>query len=93
MIELLLREKSLARAPYKMAPRQLRELEKQLEELIRVEHIQPSQAPFSVPIIFQQKKDGPLRLYVDYRELNKITMKNKYPIPNVDELFDQLDSA
>lgn len=82
-----------ARGPYRMAPLELAELRKQLGELLAAGYIQPSKAPYGAPVLFQRKQDGTLRMCVDYRALNKITVKNKYPVPNVADLFDRLSKA
>ena len=79
--------------PYRMAPPELEELRRQLKELLDSGFIQPSKAPYGAPVLFQKKHDGPLRMYIDYRELNKLTVKNKYPIPLIADLFDQLGRA
>ena len=79
--------------PYCMAPPELEELRKQLKELLDSGHIKPSKAPFCAPIFFQKKKDGTLQLCIDYRALNKVTVKNKYPIPFIVDLFDPLGQA
>ena len=76
-----------------MAPAELLELRKQLKELLDSGMIQPSRAPFGAPVLFQKKHDGSLRMCVDYRALNKVTIKNKYPIPLAAELFDRLAKA
>ena len=55
--------------------------------------IRPSTSPWGAPVLFVKKKDGRLRLCIDYRELNKVTVKNKYPLPRIDDLFDQLQGA
>ena len=73
-----------------MAPAELRELKIRLEDLLQKGYIRPSVSPWGAPILFVKKKDGTLRLCVDYRELNKVTIKNKYPLPRIDDLFDQL---
>ena len=73
-----------------MAPPELEELRKQLKELLEADHIRPSKAPYGAPMLFQKKKDGLLRLCIDYQALNKVTIKNKYPIPLIADLFDQL---
>ena len=65
---------------YRMAPMELRELKKQLEELLRKGLIRPSTSPWGAPIFFVKKKDASLRLCVDYRRLNRVTIKNKYPL-------------
>ncbi|KAL9256840.1 Retrovirus-related Pol polyprotein from transposon 17.6-like protein [Drosera capensis] len=82
-----------ARAPYRMAPTELEELRKQLKDLLDAGFIRPSKAPYGAPVLFQKKKDGSLRLCIDYRALNKVTIKNKYPIPLIADLFDQLGGA
>ena len=80
-------------APYRMAPTELRELKTQLQELIEKGYIRPSISPWGAPVLFVKKKDGTLRLCIDYRQLNRVTIKNKYPLPRVDDLFDQLQGA
>jgi hypothetical protein len=82
-----------AKAPYRMAPPELEELKRQLRDLMDAGYIQPSKAPYGAPVLFQKKKDGSLRLCIDYRALNKVTIKNKYPIPLIADLFDQLGRA
>jgi len=79
--------------PYRMAPAELRELKGQLQDLLDKGFIQPSMSPWGVPILFVKKKDGSLRMCIDYCQLNKVTVKNKYPLPKIDELFDQLQGA
>ena len=76
-----------------MAPTELEELKKQLQELLDKGLIQPSVSPWGAPVLFVKKKDGSLRLCMDYRELNRVTVKNKYPLPRIDDLFDQLVGA
>ena len=76
-----------------MAPVELKELKLQLQELLEKGFIHLSVSPWGVPALFVKKKDGTLRLCVDYRQLNKMTMKNKYPLPRIDDLFDQLKGA
>ncbi|KAL2232343.1 UNVERIFIED_CONTAM: Retrovirus-related Pol polyprotein from transposon [Sesamum indicum] len=80
-------------APYRMAPSELKELKKQLEELLDKGFSRPSISPWGAPVLFVKKKDGSMRLYVDYRQLNQITIKNKYPLPQIDDLLDQLKGA
>ncbi|KAL0404877.1 UNVERIFIED_CONTAM: Transposon Ty3-G Gag-Pol polyprotein [Sesamum radiatum] len=80
-------------APYRMAPVELQELKKQLEELLEKGFIQPSISPWGAPVLFVKKKDGSMRLCVDYRQLNRVTVKNKYPLPRIDDLLDQLKGA
>ena len=76
-----------------MAPAELKELKEQLQELLDKGFIRPSTSPWGVPVLFVKKKDGTLRLCIDYRELNKVTIKNKYSLPRIDDLFDQLQGA
>ncbi|GKA65587.1 putative nucleotidyltransferase, ribonuclease H [Tanacetum coccineum] len=92
-IELEPGSKPPAKAPYRMPPPKLEELRKQLKELIDVGYIRPSKAPYGAPVLFQRKKDGSLRMCIYYRALNKVTIKNKYPIPLIADLFDQLRKA
>ena len=79
--------------PYQMAPVELKELKLQLQELLEKRFIRPSVSPWGAPMLFVKKKDGTLWLCIDYRQLNKLTIKNKYPLPRIDDLFDQLNSA
>ena len=74
--------------PYRMAPAELKELKEQLQELLDKGFIRPSTSPWGAPVLFVKKKDGTLRLCIDYRELNKVKIKNKYPHPRIDDLFD-----
>ncbi|KAL5837054.1 hypothetical protein ACOSQ3_014223 [Xanthoceras sorbifolium] len=80
-------------APYKMAPAELKELKIQLHELLDKGFIRPSVSSWGALVLFVKKKDGSLRLCIDYRQLNKLTVKNKYPLPRIDDLFDQLRGA
>ena len=73
-----------------MAPAELRELKAQLQVLLSKGFIRPSASPWGAPLLFVKKKDGSFRMCIDYRELNKVTIKNKYPIPRIDDLFDHL---
>ncbi|EOY19088.1 Uncharacterized protein TCM_043787 [Theobroma cacao] len=79
--------------PYRMAPAELKELKVQLQELVDKGFIRPSISPWGAPVLFVKKKDGTLRLCIDYRQLNRMTIKNKYPLPRIDDLFDQLQGA
>ena len=79
--------------PYRMAPTELRELKAQLEELLSKGFIRPSISPWGAPVLFMKKKDGNLRLCIDYRLLNRVTIRNQYPLPWIDELFDQLQGS
>ncbi|KAJ0542764.1 putative nucleotidyltransferase, Ribonuclease H [Helianthus annuus] len=83
----------IAKAPYRLAPTEMLELKKQLDELLSKGFIQPSSSPWGAPVLFVKKKDGSMRMCIDYRELNKITIKNRYPFPRIDDLFDQLQGA
>jgi hypothetical protein len=82
-----------SRPTYRLSATELAELKKQLDELIKAKFIRPSKSPFGAPILFVKKKDGTMRMCVDYRALNNITVKNSYPLPLVDELFDRLQGA
>ena len=92
-IELVSGSKPFAKAPYRTAPPELAELRKQLNELLEVGFIRPSKAPCRALVLFQKKHDGSLRLCVDYRALNKIIVRNTYPIPLITDLFNQLSHA
>jgi hypothetical protein len=81
------------KALYRMATPELAELKEHIKELLEKGYIQPSSSPWGAPVIFVPKKDGTQRLCVDYRALNDITVKNKYPLPMIDDLFDQLRGA
>ncbi|KAJ0814449.1 putative nucleotidyltransferase, Ribonuclease H [Helianthus annuus] len=83
----------VARAPYRLAPSELEELSKQLQELLEKGFIRPSSSPWGAPVLFVKKKDGTFRMCIDYRELNKVTVKNRYPLPRIDDLFDQLQGS
>ncbi|ROV55750.1 RNA-directed DNA polymerase [Limosilactobacillus reuteri] len=80
----------VSKAPYRMAPAELKELQMQLQELLEKGFIRPSVSPWGAPVLLVKKKDGSLRMCIDYRELNKLTIKNRYPLPRIDDLFDQL---
>jgi hypothetical protein len=83
----------ISRTPYRMAATELAELKRQLADLLAKGFIQPSASPWGAPVLFVKKKDGSLRLCIDYRQLNQVTVKNKYPLPRIDDLFDQLHGA
>ena len=93
VIDLLPGATPLSKTPYRMAPAELKELKEQLQELLRQGFIQPSVSPWGAPVLFVKKKDGTLRMCIDYRGLNQVTVKNKYPLPHIEELFDQLQGA
>ena len=82
-----------SRAPYRMAPTELKELKIQLQELLDKGFIRPSVSLWGAPVLFVKKKDGTLRMCIDYRQINKVTVKNKYPLPRIEDLFDQLKGA
>jgi hypothetical protein len=92
-IELVLGTAPIFKRPYRMAANQLAELKGQLQELLGKGYIRPSASPWGAPVIFVPKKDGTQRMCVDYRSLNDVTIKNKYPLPRIDDLFDQLKGA
>ncbi|GJT09230.1 putative reverse transcriptase domain-containing protein [Tanacetum coccineum] len=92
-IDLILGAAPVARAPYRLAPSEVKELSKQLQELSDKGFIRPSSSPWGAPILFVKKKDGSFRMCIDYRELNKLTVKNRYPLPRIDDLFDQLQGS
>ncbi|GJU61866.1 putative reverse transcriptase domain-containing protein [Tanacetum coccineum] len=83
----------VARAPYRLAPSEMKELSDQLKELSDKGFIRPSSSPWGAPVLFVKKKDGSFRMCIDYRELNKLTVKNRYPLPRIDDLFDQLQGT
>ncbi|KAJ0771840.1 putative nucleotidyltransferase, Ribonuclease H [Helianthus annuus] len=83
----------IARAPYRLAPSELEELSTQLQELLDKGFIRPSSSPWGAPVLFVKEKDGTFRMCIDYRELNKVTVKNRYPFPRIDDLFDQLQGS
>jgi hypothetical protein len=84
---------SVYRTPYRMSTPELVELKLQLKEMMDKGYIRPSVSPWGAPALFVKKKDGTLRLCIDYRQLNKTTIKNKYPLPRINDLFDRLGGA
>jgi hypothetical protein len=76
-----------------MSHKELKEFKVQLEELLAKGYIKPSKSPYGALVLFVPKKDGMLRMYVDYKALNKATVKNRYPLPQIDDLFDHLSGA
>ena len=80
----------IAKASYRLAPPEMQELSSQLQELLGKQFIRPSSSPWGAPILFVRKKDGSHRMCIDYRELNKLTVKNRYPLPRINDLFNQL---
>jgi hypothetical protein len=93
VIELVPGTAPICKRPYRMATNQLAELKEQLQELLDKGYIHPSASPWGAPIIFVSKKDGAQRMCVDYCSLNEVTIKNKYPLPRIDDLFDKLKGA
>ena len=79
--------------PHRMAPVELQELRVQLQELLDKGFIRPSTSPWGTPVLYTKKKDKTFRMCVDYRQLNRVTIKNRYPLPRIDDLFDQLRGA
>ena len=89
-IELFPGASPVSRAPYRMSVLELTELKMQLQELFDKGYIRPSVSPWGAPVLFVKKKDGTLRMCMDYKQLNKLTVKNKYPLPRINDLFDQV---
>ncbi|GJT49651.1 putative reverse transcriptase domain-containing protein [Tanacetum coccineum] len=89
-IELISGAVLIAKSPYRLAPYELEELSGQLKELQDKGFIRPSLSPSGAPVLFVKKKDGSFRMCIDFKELNKLTVKNRYPLPRIDDLFDQL---
>ena len=92
-IEVVPGSQPVARAPYKMSLSKALELKDQLNQLLEQGFIRPSVSPWGAPVLFQKKKDGTFRLCIDFRGLNQCTIKNKYPLPRIDELLDRLGKA
>ncbi|GJV18461.1 putative reverse transcriptase domain-containing protein [Tanacetum coccineum] len=89
-IDLILGATPVARAPYRLFPSEIQELSNQLQELADRGFIRLSTSPWEAPVLFVKKKDGSFRMCINYRELNKLTVKNRYPLPRFNDLFDQL---
>ena len=83
----------ISMTPHRMEPVELKELRVQLQELLDKGFIRPSTSPWGAPVLFAKKKDKTLRLCIEYRQLNRVTIKNQYPLPRIDDLFDQLRGA
>ncbi|GJY00771.1 putative reverse transcriptase domain-containing protein [Tanacetum coccineum] len=83
----------VARAPHRLAPSEMKELSEQLKEISDKGFIRPNSSPWGAPVLFVKKKDGSFRMCIDYRELNKLMVKNRYPLPRIDDLFDQLQGS
>ncbi|GJU50785.1 putative reverse transcriptase domain-containing protein [Tanacetum coccineum] len=92
-IDLIPRAMSVAKSPYRLAPYEIEELPSQLKELHDKGFIRPSSSLWGAPVLFVKKKDDSFRMCIDYRELNKLTIKNRYPLPRIDDLFDQLQGS
>ena len=93
VIELVPGTAPIAKRPYKMPANELAELKKQIQELEEKGYIRPSTSPWGAPVLFVKKRDGSMRMCVDYRALNAATIKNKYPLPRINDLFEQLEGA
>ena len=93
LIELLPGTGPISKRPYRMPAKDLEEIKKQIKELLEKGYIRPSSSPWGAPVLLVEKKDGSLRMVVDYRALNEVTIKNKYPLPMINDLFDQLQGA
>lgn len=85
--------KPIARPPFKMSPLELDELRRQLDELLKLGLIKPSVSPWGAPVLFVKKKDGSMRMCIDYRALNKVTIRNQHPLPCIDECLERLQGA
>ncbi|GKC53231.1 putative reverse transcriptase domain-containing protein [Tanacetum coccineum] len=83
----------VAKSPYHLAPTEMQEMSNQLKELQEKGFIRPSSSPWGAPMLFVKKKDGSFRMCIDYREQNKLAIKNRYPLPRIDNLFDQLQGS
>ncbi|GKG16027.1 hypothetical protein Tco_0358350 [Tanacetum coccineum] len=92
-IELIPEATPVAKSPYHLAPSELEELSGQLKELQDKGFIRPSSSPWGALVLLVKKKDGSFRMCIDYKELNKLTIKNRYPLPRIDDLFDQLQGS
>ncbi|GJU89210.1 putative nucleotidyltransferase, ribonuclease H [Tanacetum coccineum] len=92
-IDLVSRAAPVTRAQYRLAPSEMKELSVQLQELLEKGFIRLSSSLWGAPVLFVKKKDGSFRMCIDYRELNKLTVKNRYPLLRIDDLFDQLQGS
>jgi hypothetical protein len=92
-IDLLSGTAPISKGPYRMSVEELKELKKQLTELQEAGYIHPSSSPWGIPVLFVQKKEGSQGMCVDYRSLNDVTVKNKCPLPHIEDLFNRMRSA
>jgi hypothetical protein len=92
-IELIPGTTPISKRAYRVSGPELVELKKQIDELLEKRYIRPSTSPWAAPVLFVEKKDGTKRMCIDYRSLNELTIKNKYPLPRIEYLFDQLRGA
>ena len=86
-IDLVPRATPISRAPYRMSPPELMELKMQFQELLDKGYIRPSVSPWGATVLFLKKKDGTFRMCIDYHQLNKLTIKNRYPLPRIDDIL------
>jgi len=92
-IDLVPGTKPVSMTPYRMSTSELAELKKQLEDFLEKKFVRPSVSPWGAPVLLVRKKDNSMRLCINYRQLNKVTIKNRYPLPRIDDLMDQLVGA
>ena len=92
-IDLLPGSAPISKSPYRMSLPELTKLKINLQELLDKEYMRPSVSPWGAPVLFVKKNNGTLRLCIDHRKLNKMTIKNKYPLPRINDLFDQVGGA
>jgi hypothetical protein len=93
VIELMPGARPVAKSPYRMSSKELDELKKQLKKLLKQGFVRPSASPWGSPVLFAEKKDGTKRMCIDYHTLNSMTIKNKYPLPRIENLLDRLKKA
>ena len=92
-IDLVPGTRPISKQAYRMAPTKMDELKKEIDDLEKKGFIRSSVSPWAAPVLFVKKKDGSMKMCIDYRDLNNVTIKNKYLLPRIDELFDQLAGA
>jgi hypothetical protein len=92
-IELILGTAPISKRAYRVFGPELVELKKQIDELLEKGYIGPNTSPWTAPVLFVEKKDGTNRMCIDYRALNEVTIKNKYPLPRIEDPFDQVRGA